>query len=554
MNQELKIGTVWQSNTVYTAKTDRLDITLADTVFCDNAEAVGSSIAAGDSVQVAFYLENIENTVLDFAGAKLVLHGRIVPFVLLHCKNVTVKNLQIDYDRPFYTQADVLDVRLDRAGHSCYMDSLPGELRLRICDGFPYRVEDHGLIAVSDSWEKRLNRFDCLLWMYDRTERKSYPIILGLFGDEIFSRDNPPLPIRHLKVYEEGDALVVRGDFPAQWETNGGNNALLITHEVRDKNTFIVIGCEDFTLQSCLLICGAAMGLCGMHCRNLTVDGFDILRNVDGNGRLVANNADGIHLFNCAGKVMIRNCHMEGLLDDTVNIHNNYYTVKQVADDRHLVLYSSASGLKSGMKLFCPGDTIGITRGRTLHPVTRLAVTDIVLDEKTKTYLFTVEGDTSAVEEGDTVENLSAQPEILMTDCVFGSFRGTMRLQSRSKTVVRSCVFGNAETALLFTGDTNYWMESGPVQDMLIEACRFDHVGTVPRIRCETFADFTPEDNYYHRGITLQQCSFSGSGTVAQLSHMDDITLSDNTYSGVCNVSAQSCGRVECDIPVIRIE
>ena len=43
------------------------------------------------------------------SGAKLVFHGRILPFVLKGCRNVTLKNFSIDYERPFFTQGTVTE-------------------------------------------------------------------------------------------------------------------------------------------------------------------------------------------------------------------------------------------------------------------------------------------------------------------------------------------------------------------------------------------------------------------------------------------------------------
>ncbi len=64
----------------------------------------------------------------------------------------------------------------------------------------------------------------------------------------------------------------------------------------------------------------------------------------------------------------------------------------------------------------------------------------------------------------DVVENLTANPEVLIENCTFGRFRGTMRLQSRGKTVICGCMFRNKELSLLFSGDTTYWFKSGPVR------------------------------------------------------------------------------------------
>lgn len=87
---------------------------------------------------------------LDFGGAALVFHGKIVPFILDGCENVTIRNCTIDYDRPFYTETHILDVSEER-------------LELGLKDGFPCRVEDGNLVAVSTYWENRLDHGDLLM-------------------------------------------------------------------------------------------------------------------------------------------------------------------------------------------------------------------------------------------------------------------------------------------------------------------------------------------------------------------------------------------------------
>ena len=59
----------------------------------------------------------------------------------INCKNVTIKNLKIDYDRPFYTQADVLSVE-------------KGKMEIKINDGFDYEIKD---IQKADSYASRSN-------------------------------------------------------------------------------------------------------------------------------------------------------------------------------------------------------------------------------------------------------------------------------------------------------------------------------------------------------------------------------------------------------------
>ena len=66
-----------------------------------------------------------------------------------------------------------------------------------------------GYSEMGQTWEKKLNRNDCLLWLYDRTGVKHYGIILALFGEEIFPNENPPLPIHRLHVEEDGEDVIL---------------------------------------------------------------------------------------------------------------------------------------------------------------------------------------------------------------------------------------------------------------------------------------------------------------------------------------------------------
>lgn len=534
---ELKKAMKFSNESYYMASEKVIHIFMEDTFYCDNKEALSSSGTMGKSCQVGFLLENLKNTVLDFNGATLIFHGRIVPFILINCENVIIKNLKIDYDRPFYTQADVLSIS-------------DGKMEIRIDDDFDFEIKDGYLYAKSETWEKNLNRNDCLLWLYDKSLTKSYDIILGLFGDEIFPAENPPLPIRQLKIEDHGKKQVIYGDFPESWDYNAGNNVLLITHEVRDKNTFTFVGGSDIIIESCILIHGAAMGVTAMHTHNIVLDNYSMYNNYEGNGRMVTNNADAVHCFNCSGKIEIKNCHMEGLLDDTVNIHCNYFSVKEI-NGNNLTMYSKSCEYLPHSIWFCKDDIIRVYKGRTLEKVAELKITDIKIDEENKIQYFTVDGDTSNISVDDTVENMSAQPEVYIHDCVFGEFRGTMRLQSRSKTIVEDCVFSNKETSLLFSGDTTYWYESGPVNDMIIRRCKFSGNNGNPRLNFFGEVDFTDSEKYYHQNILVEDCEFSDCPNIATLRHVDGFVLKNNCTEEGSYITLTQCGNVEANDSVL---
>ena len=58
---------------------------------------------------IAFPIIGKKNITIDGQGAKLVFHGKILPFVMDDCENITIKNLSIDYAEPMCFAAKIID-------------------------------------------------------------------------------------------------------------------------------------------------------------------------------------------------------------------------------------------------------------------------------------------------------------------------------------------------------------------------------------------------------------------------------------------------------------
>lgn len=525
-------GMVIENDTYYKAMESRYDIYLEDCKEVNNNTYISTCPAYTGALTVAFLLKDLKNVTLDFGNATLVFHGRITPFILDNCENVKIINLKVDYDRPFYTQAHVYECNSKR-------------MKIRIDEGFDYRVEDGYLYAVGETWEKNLNRNDCLLWLYDRTGQKEYPIILALFGPEIFPNENPPLPIGQILLEEEGEYLILNGNFPESWDYNEGDNSLIFTHELREKCTVFFVDCKDIYFENFILIHGASYALMALNTENIYIDNFSMYANYENNGRLVTNNADAVHLFNCKGDFILKNSQMEGLLDDTVNIHGNYLSVLGKNEGKLLCGNPSADA-----SLYCPmfvkGDEIAVYRGRTQELKGHYTIQEIVVDLLNQAFLVSLKESFEGIEEGDVIENLSGNPNILIENCEFGRFRGTMRLQSRNKTVVRNCEFRNKESSIIFTGDTTYWFESGPVNDFLIENCKFYNTAYSPRFQFWGEVEYTDKEPYYHKNITIRDCYFD-KGLVAVLRHVENFSFEGNQSNGELSIQVEACKDIHCN-------
>ena len=106
---------------------------------------------------------------------------------------------------------------------------------------------------------------------------------------------------------------------------------------------------------------------------------------------------------------------------------------------------------------------------------------------------------------------------------------------------------------MLFTGDTTYWYESGPVQDLTVEDCAFvNQAGPYFSVFGEV--EFTKEFPFYHKNITVKNCSFDHGGVVAELNHLNGFTFTGNISPDTMQiVSAHSRNiRTDCSTVIER--
>lgn len=95
--------------------------------------------------------------------------------------------------------------------------------------------------------------------------------------------------------------------------------------------------CDDFVLRDCCFYMTPGMGIFATNGRNVTIERVDY-RLLPQSDRLFSACRDGIHLMSCDGVLTIRDCYLENLGDDGLNVHSNWmFPINQI-DDRTIVL------------------------------------------------------------------------------------------------------------------------------------------------------------------------------------------------------------------------
>ena len=80
----------------------------------------------------AIYLEGKSDVTIDGNGAKVMIHGKMTPFIFSRCRNIVMKNISFDHYRPTMIESTVTA-------------SAPGYAEIHIADEFIYRID--GIIS-----------------------------------------------------------------------------------------------------------------------------------------------------------------------------------------------------------------------------------------------------------------------------------------------------------------------------------------------------------------------------------------------------------------------
>ena len=523
---ELNKATTFLSDNTYVCKSDCLDYFNAD------AKATGG--IEFPLIKTAILLQNLENVVLDFNGATLRIHGEIQPFTLIDCKNVTIKNVVVENERSHYTEGVI-------------MPSLPFRYRIRLNEKFPFNVADNNLIVYGDGWKNENIYKHPMMFMQffkkDTRQATGYMPLINV-GKTAPEYDKKHFYVHHVKAFKKGQDLILRGGIWMKPQKAGTH--VVLEHENRKTGTLLALRCDDLTLQNFRILNGSGMGIMPICCKNVTLDRLLFCYDQKSHG-YVTNAADGLHSFACSGTMTLKNCIFEGMIDDALNVHGNYFLVQSAKKDSLFARCASLAFEDKGADettRYFPlriGDTISINRAKTLDKRDEYKILNVIHHENGLAELLLDR--TPVCEVGDLIEDVSAQVDLNIKNCVFGKANTHLRFQTRGNVIIEDCV---TELPFFLTGDTTYWFEGSPCVDFTVKNCRF--VGKYAKINVCPEITPTKDLPYYHKNITIDNCVFDTQFAL-QIRLADNVVFSNNKISGgkKAIITATKCGKINCD-------
>jgi len=396
---------------------------------------------------VGLFLDGLEDFTFEGNGALLLFDGDMTALALNHCRNITLKNVAVDYLRPRVSEMTL--VRLDGTSaefaihsDSKYTVDSPDGFCWVNADGIP---EDRSVWQIAQCASPR-------------------------------NKSNLRIPNDHIRDAERFELLSPeRVRFHYKTPFQGAIGAVYqFRHPTRNEDGIFLHHCRNVEINGLHLRFTPGLGVVAQLCENLEI------RNhrhapAEGSRRVCAAFADCVQVSSCRGNVVIADSFFSGTQDDPINIHGTYLGLEKVAGKEIVVKFRHPETW--GFVPFEPGDEIAVVCGNSLRRLEFLRVREVnPLDLLTISLILEEPPRRTYVPEETVVENLSANPDAWIENCTFQCYptRGLL-LSSAGKCVVRGNTFyqTSRSAAILIAGDARSWYESGSVRDVEISGNRF---------------------------------------------------------------------------------
>jgi hypothetical protein len=432
---------------------------------------------------------------IDGRGAEIVCHDFATLFQFENCRDVTIRNLKIDYDPLPFTAGQIIaegdgyvDIRIEKH-HPVQAGFLAESL-------LPYDPQRHrmGLAKKDDLYQPG----------YDRRTQKIGPDLLRV-------------PVKR-KLYKTGDWVILR-------------------HQIYSKNAFDFQNCQSVSLQDVTVYTCPGMALHANGGADFSLEKFDVTIK-PGTGRWFTATADATHFNGTRGKVVLDNCLLEAMGDDGANIHNWYLVVTAAVDAK---TFKCVLGKDPHWDPPVPRPDDVLEIGRMPNPlVARMTckVASAKLDETGKTVIVTLQSPPAeAILPGDVVGNDSALPVAEVRHCTIRRNRARGVLIQTRHAIVQDCTFQDISgAAIQVTSDVQRWWEGMPARDVTIRSNTISRVnfGIASRAAAlDIFADVgrAPAPEPVHQRIDIEGNTFSEiTGSMIHVGSAEHVTIHDNTF------------------------
>lgn len=420
--------------------------------------------------RIAFFLDGFSDFVIDGQGSSFIFHGYICPFIINRSANIVLRNLRVDWERTFHSEAKIISV---------YKDSMD----VSFSNQYPYSIEND-LLFFKDS-SGVAYPYKSLL-EFDSKKRET----------AFMARDYYTGPyVKVKKLADNSVRLFVTGI------TASEGNIMTFAPAARSCPAITLSASDNIEVKDITILHAGGMGVIAQMSSNISLQRVSVTPLA---GRIISTTADATHFANCYGKITIDSCLFENQKDDATNIHGIYARVESQSD-RNSIIVRLVHHQQYGQQLFAVGDSIEFVKNNSLvtYYHTRVDSANVINKELVQLFVSGLVPDKS---EGNVVATLK-HPEVLISNCTIRNNRARgLLLGSRGSTIIKGNYFHTPGAAILFEGDANYWFEQSGVRNVTItenvfENCNYGVWGNALIQVASGIKEALRSESRYNRGI-----------------------------------------------------
>lgn len=393
---------------------------------------------------IGILIEGQDNLTIDGHGATFVFHGKQTMIAIIGSKDVTLKNIHVDCERPGGSE-------LTYAGFN------PPYVDVRFHKDSWYSIGDDGILdLVGEGW---------------KTE---YPHCIELDASNGHFTYSEDWDVLHSSKAVELEPGLVRFETPDGFTPTVGNT-LTIRDRIRDQVGILNLENKGVTFEDCQIHYMHGLGIISQFSEDVT------MRRVyctprEGSGRVLASSADFMHFSGCRGKIKVLDCKFCGAQDDPINVHGTNLRVVAADPASKTLKLRFMHGQSYGFTAFHPGDKVALVNAESLQRYCYAHVKNV---QRINDYELSVTLDKALPEElkidSDVVENITWTPKVEIRGNHFTrtSTRGVLMTSPRKAIISDNTFLKTGMAGILIAADARDWYESGPVRDVRIERNHF---------------------------------------------------------------------------------
>lgn len=396
---------------------------------------------------IGIRLEGAEDVTIAGEGALMMMHGRMTPIVIDNCRGVTVEGLTVDFERP-------------GGFEFTYVDAVDGYVTVKVHPDTHYDILPNGHVAfVAEGFSTVGFPMRCML--YDPvTEYYTFS------GDWKVLRDCP---------VEEVRPGLLRFKTPDGFKPAVGTS-INLRDVIRDELGAFVSESRDIRFSDVTMHYMHGMGFVNQYSRNLT---FERIKCEPSRGRLLAAANDFMQFSGCGGKISVKDCRMTGAQDDGINIHGtNLRIISRLSNKKVRLKFMHHQSY--GFNAFWKGDSVAFVEPNSMLRVDTAKVAAVRrIDDRHVDVTFDRNLPDGLVVDEWCVENLTWTPEVEISDNFFSRIdtRGILVTTPRKVEIKGNTFYKMGMSGVLIEGDSKYWFESGPCNDVTITGNTFIECG-----------------------------------------------------------------------------